>query len=120
MARIVKGFGSALAAALLVGCGGGGGETTAGAAGMGQGGAGGMTGMGGTGTSSTPTTSTPSMVTSASVGVGGSGGGDVVCDPPAEAGSLYALEDEGLFDIGPSSMCKYRGDVLLIVNTAGA
>jgi glutathione peroxidase-family protein len=40
------------------------------------------------------------------------------CDPPAAPGSLYEL-DAPLFPIGPAvSMCKYRGEVVLLVNTA--
>jgi glutathione peroxidase-family protein len=43
-----------------------------------------------------------------------------VCDPPAEPGSIYEHSAESLDveQIDPVSMCKYRGDVMLIVNTA--
>ena len=43
-----------------------------------------------------------------------------VCDPPAEPGSLYenAAMSYDINDIDPVSMCKYRGKVTLIVNTA--
>ena len=40
------------------------------------------------------------------------------CDPPAEAGSIYELFDEPLYTVQPLSMCEYRNDVVLIVNTA--
>lgn len=45
-----------------------------------------------------------------------------VCDPPAAPGSFYELADASLdIDIlDPVSMCQYRGDVVLVVNTAGA
>ena len=45
-----------------------------------------------------------------------------VCDPPAEAGSLWEIAEDSydLDVVDPVSMCKYRGDVLLIVNTAAA
>lgn len=43
-----------------------------------------------------------------------------MCDPTAEAGSIFELNAESLDveQIDPVSMCKYRGDVMLIVNTA--
>lgn len=45
-----------------------------------------------------------------------------VCDPPAAPGSLYehSAVSYDINDIDPVSMCKYRGKVLLIVNTAAA
>ena len=50
------------------------------------------------------------------------GGGAMAfaCDPPAAPGSLYA-EEAWSYDVTilePVSMCQYRGDVLLVVNTA--
>ncbi len=40
------------------------------------------------------------------------------CDPPAAAGSFYELA-ANIFPLGPEkSMCDYRGEVVLIVNTA--
>ncbi len=58
-----------------------------------------------------------SMVASSSTtGMGGNSGMD--CDPPAAAGSLYEKSAK-LFPLGPDkSMCSYRGEVVLIVNTA--
>lgn len=60
-----------------------------------------------------------------SAGAGGAGGGNsggapFVCDPPAEPGSLYAATavSYDLDAIDPVSMCQYRGEVLLIANTA--
>ncbi len=40
------------------------------------------------------------------------------CDPPAEAGSLYELFEKPLYVPQELSMCQYRNDVMLIVNTA--
>lgn len=45
-------------------------------------------------------------------------GSTFICDPPAEEGSLFELEAEFKYDDGLVSMCKYRGDVILIVNVA--
>ncbi|MFP6687305.1 MAG: hypothetical protein VB934_21475 [Polyangiaceae bacterium] len=58
-----------------------------------------------------------SMVASSSTtGMGGNSGMD--CDPPAAAGSLYEKSAK-IFPLGPDkSMCSYRGEVVLIVNTA--
>jgi hypothetical protein len=57
-------------------------------------------------------------------GAGGFGGAPMafVCDPPAEAGSLYenSAKSYDINDVDPVSMCKYRGKVLLIVNTAAS
>ena len=97
-------------------------QTTSG----GQGGSasGGAPGNGGS-TSTTTASSSSTLVTTGSVGAGGGNGGAggsgaFVCDPPAPADSLYALEGANYPDFQPESMCKYRGDVLLIVNTAAA
>jgi hypothetical protein len=50
----------------------------------------------------------------------GSGGGSMafVCDPPAAPGSIYERSAESYAEIDPVSMCRYRGDVMLLVNTA--
>ena len=57
--------------------------------------------------------------TSIMIGDGGMGAGEpFVCNPQADPGSLYELFAEDLFEVDPVSMCKFRGDVLLIVNTA--
>ncbi len=98
-----------------------GGDETLGAGGSGQGG----TGPSGpvTNASSTQATSksaqSSTQASQASTGVGGS---SFVCDPPAEPGSLYELfaESYDIEKLEPVSMCEYRGDVLLIVNTAAA
>ncbi len=94
--------------------------------------AGGNGGSGGSkdATSSSSSGSTSGMMasssssTGATVGAGGFGGAPVafVCDPPAEPGSLYenSAKSYDINDIDPVSMCKYRGKVLLIVNTAAA
>jgi hypothetical protein len=84
-------------------------------------GGGARTGTGGQAQSATsgPVTiaSGPSSTAPSTSGVGGS---SYVCDPPADPGSLYELYAESLDPnkIEPVNMCEYRGDVLLIVNTA--
>ena len=41
------------------------------------------------------------------------------CDPPAAAGSIYEISAPPLFTpLQLHSMCHYRGEVMLIVNTA--
>jgi len=41
------------------------------------------------------------------------------CNPPAEPGSLFELQDNPQFPPkDPRSMCEFRGDVLLIFNAA--
>lgn len=45
-------------------------------------------------------------------------GSDFVCDPPAPAGSLYALSDVEVGATAQTSMCAYRGEVLLVFNAA--
>ncbi len=89
---------------------------------------GGNAGAGGTnqGSSSSSSEASSRVASSSSVavGVGGFGGGPMafVCDPPAEPGSLYenSAVSYDINDIDPVSMCKYRGKVLLVVNTAAA
>lgn len=94
------------------GAGGNGGDgTTASTAGNGGGTTTGSTTAGMTTT--TPFTTSFTTTSTSSTGPIGE------CDPPAPAGSLYALTDVDLND-DVVSMCKYRGDVLLIVNTAQA
>ena len=111
-----------LLAAVLAGCGGG--ETgtlgTGGSAGNGTTASTGSdtTSSGSAGTGGTMTMTT--MVTSATVGgSSGAGGAAFNCDPPADPDSLFAQSDTAL-DETVVSMCKYRGDVLLIVNVAEA
>ncbi len=91
---------------LLAGCG------TAASTTSGTGG-----GSGGAGTTSGSTSSTTSSI--AAVGSGGGGGGTVQapCDPPAAPGSLWERNAETMA-FEQVSMCKYRVDVLLIVNVA--
>lgn len=115
----------AVGAASAVGCGSESAQTAAGPDGSGGSGTGGTGGVGttttATTTSTTATTTTTTLTTTSPSGSGGSGsgGGEVDCDPAAPAGSLYALSDTAL-DENVVSMCKYRGDVLLIVNVAEA
>lgn len=74
-----------------------------------------------TGATTTTASSSVSSTVASTTGVGG-GPPAQVCDPPAEPGSLWEIAEES-YDISvadPVSMCKYRGDVLLIVNTAAA
>jgi hypothetical protein len=74
-------------------------------------------GVGGTGGMAQATAS--ASVTAGVGGSGGSGGsGDFVCDPVAAPGSIYERTADMFGSAGPSSMCKYRNDVMLIVNTA--
>jgi hypothetical protein len=79
---------------------------------------------GSTGTVTHPHTTTTSMATtgtggtSATTGAGGMGGSAPTCNPPAAAGSFWALTGQTYGDPNPTSMCDYRGDVLLVVNTA--
>jgi hypothetical protein len=47
-------------------------------------------------------------------GTGGTGG----CNPPAPDGSFYAASAYQYGDPAATSMCDYRGDVILAVNTA--
>jgi hypothetical protein len=89
--------------------------------------AGGNGGTGGTGSSTQASSSSSSSSNVASsssvaVGVGGFGGApmEFKCDPPAEPGSFYetSAKSYDINDIDAVSMCKYRGKVLLVVNTA--
>ena len=107
-------------------CSSGGGSVGAGGDG-GTAGAGGTPGAGGNGGTTTVASSSSSSVgavaSSSGVGSGGSGGTmSFVCDPPAEPGSLYefSVESYDVNDLEPVPLCKYRGEVLLIVNTAAA
>lgn len=87
-----------------------------------SGGTGGTDGSGGdpattasSAVSSSSSSSSSSAIASTSAGAGG---GAFACDPPAEPGSLYELS-AGAFGLpDPISMCQYRGDVMLVVNTA--
>lgn len=49
---------------------------------------------------------------------GGAGGGMGGCNPPAAAGTFWAQTAQTLELSQAVSMCQYRGDVLLVVNTA--
>lgn len=63
-------------------------------------------------------TTTKSSTTVATVNGSSSSGAPFVCDPPAAPGSLYEKDALQQFEFEPTSMCQFRGDVLLIVNTA--
>jgi hypothetical protein len=90
------------------------GSGASGAAASGQGGAGAAGPASGSGN---PMTATATV--GPSTGVGGWGGGGVIpCDPPADPGSIWEKTAEVYAEIDPVSMCKYRGDVLLIFNGA--
>lgn len=108
-------------------CSSGGGDGASGEGGTA--GAGGVAGpgSGGNGGATTVASSSSSSVgavaSSSGVGAGGAGGAmPFVCDPPAEPGSLYefSVESYDVNDLEPVPLCKYRGEVLLIVNTAAA
>lgn len=119
MARIVEAtaYTAVLALSLGVGCSEEAKETAAGSGPAGAGGAGGTGVTTGSGGASTSTSTGMSVVSSTGAGVGGS---SYVCDPPAEAGSIFELFAESLDidQIEPVSMCQYRGDVMLLVNVA--
>lgn len=86
----------------------------------------GATGTGGAGgapgsTSSSAngaTTSKSSTGATTSAKASSSSGTPFLCDPPAEPGSLYEKGALLQFEVEPTSMCQYRGQVLLIVDTA--
>lgn len=112
------GAATALAAGFLgAACGASGGAATTTSGGSGGTGAGNHGGH-----AAASTASSTSVVTAVGTGgfggSGGSGGAAAACDPPAAAGSLWELQGLNYPDFAPVSMCKYRGDVTLIVNTA--
>ncbi len=105
--RYLTGAAALLAMAGSAGCG----EPSAG-----NGGAGGASS-----TASLATTGSKSSTNVASTSgskASSSSGTPFVCDPPAAPGSLYEKDALLQFEFEPTSMCQYRGDVLLIVNTA--
>jgi hypothetical protein len=78
------------------------------------------TSTGSTSTHSHTITTTQSTSTATLSGSGGAGGmgGSPSCNPPPDTGSLWATTAMQFGATDPTSMCDYRGDVLLIVNTA--
>jgi len=100
------------------GCGGQDASSSAGTEGSG-----GASAQGSTGSASSNAVGSTSAVasTGAVATSSGTGGGMAfVCDPPAAPGSIYERSaiSYDINAIDPVSMCKYRGDVMLIVNTA--
>lgn len=83
-------------------------------------GSGGATVASGTSSSTTASSGSPTTGASAVATTGAGGGGAFVCDPPAEPGSIYEHSADAFDSPEPLSMCQYRGDVMLIVNTAAA
>jgi hypothetical protein len=88
---------------------------------------GGAKNQGGSTSVGTTASVTSTAVATGTVGAGGSGGGAGgsggaggmdACNPAAAAGSFWAQTAQAYGDISPVSMCQYRGDVLLVVNTA--
>jgi hypothetical protein len=76
-------------------------------------------GSGGAGGGGTTTTSAVATSASSTTGSGGPVS-HFNCDPAAEPGSIYELAAVS-YDIektDPVSMCEYRGEVMLVVNTA--
>jgi hypothetical protein len=72
-------------------------------------------------TGSSPASSGSASGTAVASASSGAGGGmPFTCDPPAAPGSIYerSAMSYDINEIDPVSMCKYRGDVMLIVNTA--
>ena len=116
--RLIHGCGAVLGASLSAGCAGDDSATASANA----------AGTGGAGVASATSSSTFSASTNASnsssalATTAGSGGAPntFVCDPPAAPGSLYeiAAVSYDIDRVDPVSMCHYRGDVMLIVNTA--
>ena len=104
--------------ALTVGCSSSSTDSAAssGDTGSGNGGAG-TGGAGSTGKGSGTAVASSSVVGSTAA-AGGAGGRPFVCDPPAEPGSIYEATADSFAFVEPVSMCKYRGDVMLVVNTA--
>jgi hypothetical protein len=62
--------------------------------------------------------SSATATASVTAGVGGAGGGEFVCNPVAEPGSIYEATVDKFGSAGLTTMCPYRGQVMLIVNTA--
>jgi len=71
-----------------------------------------------TGTTAQTTGATTSSTKAAATVASSSTGTPFVCDPPAAPGSLYENSANEFSTLIPISMCQYRGDVLLIVDTA--
>lgn len=90
-----------------------------GSGGAGASSSGGSPSVGGSGGSSDDASSSSTGIALGGGGQGGMGT-SFTCDPPAAPGSLYELSGESLdiAELEPVSMCRYRGDVLLIVNVA--
>lgn len=79
----------------------------------------GGSGTGGDTTSSSQMQSSSSPAVTTTAGSTSSGMSTFDCDPPAEPGSIYELEDVGVFPPNdPYSMCQFRGEVLLVFNAA--
>jgi hypothetical protein len=71
---------------------------------------------GATASSSTTVAVSSSLAVTTSTGQGGS---SFDCDPPADPGSIYEHAGTPFYPpFEPISMCQYRGNVMLIVNTA--
>ncbi len=81
---------------------------------------GGAKNQGGSSSVGSTVIATSSSIATGTVGAGGSGGagGTDACSPAAAAGSFWAQTAEEYGQPAPVSMCQYRGDVLLVVNTA--
>ena len=83
----------------------------------GPGGQGGAASSGqGSGQGTTGTSSSHTAVAAVTSGAGGSM--PFVCNPPAAPGSIFEATAEAYGALNPVPMCKYRGDVMLIVNVA--
>lgn len=74
--------------------------------------------VGGTGGAAQSSATATASVTASASGSGGSGGGDFGCNPVAEPGSIYEATVDMFGSAGLTTMCPYRGQVMLIVNTA--
>jgi hypothetical protein len=72
----------------------------------------------GAGTTAQTTGATTSSTKAAATNASSSTGAPFVCSPPAAPGSLYENSANEFSTLVPISMCQYRGDVLLIIDTA--
>lgn len=80
---------------------------------------GGNDGTGATSSSDSATTSPASQAVVTNATSTSTGMNTFDCNPPAEAGSIFELEDNEVFPpFLPRSMCEFRGDVMLIFNAA--
>ena len=109
----------AFTALALAGCGGQAGEALTTGSTSGGGGASASASTSNVSTSNASSTASAVAVATTSAGSGAGGGGMVAtCDPAPDPNSFWGQSAVRYGDIDPMDMCKYRGDVVLVVNTA--